>query len=102
MMHREENDVVNLNNALSEYLKLNLLAEMIDEQETHCIEIRYWPEIDCYVYNVIFKHSIVPVTHACRNLDFVLKSIQSSDKLSITVLRWYILNIKGKEQSHVR
>jgi len=101
-MHREENDVVNLNNALSEYLKLNLLAEMIDEQETHCIEIRYWPEIDCYVYNVIFKHSIVPVTHACRNLDFVLKSIQSSDKLSITVLRWYILNIKGKEQSHVR
>jgi len=101
-MHREENDVVNLGNALSEYLRLNLLAEMVDEQETHCIEIRYWPELDCYVYNVIFKHSIVPVTHACRNLDFVLKSIQGSDKLSITVLRWYILNIKGKEQSHVR
>ena len=102
MMHREENDVVNLNSALSEYLKLNLLAEMVDEQETHCIEIRYWPEYECYVYNVIFKYSIVPVTHACRNLDFVLKSLQSSDKLSITVLRWYILNIKGKEQSHVR
>jgi len=102
MMHREENDIVNLDSALSEYLKVILRAEMVDEQETHCIEIRYWPELECYVYNVIFKYSIIPVTHACRNLDFVLKSLQSSDKLSITILRWCNLNLKRKEQSHVR
>ena len=102
MMHREENDIVNLDTALSEYLRLNLHAEMVDEQETHCIEIRYWPEFECYMYSVVFKYSIISVTHACRNLNVVLRAIQNSDKLSITILRWYSLNIKGKEQSHVR